>query len=249
MIISSPTVFRRTVRGASMIAAPLVFVIAEVLHARFEEDPADFLSALAQDTGRWYAAHVLVLVSLVLALPAFLGIRHIVEVRRPTLASLASIAFVPGMIALAALVGMELVAWQMAQPGFDREQMIILWANISKNAGIVPMIFVALLFPIAWLLAGIGLYLTQLCPRWAAALVGLAQLVGFVSELAGGPKWLAVAAQIAFGIGLIPIGIRVLRQSGRTVGGAGGTAVANYGQLMLQAPIGASGGAPYSEES
>jgi len=146
------------------------------------------------------AAHVLVLVSLVLALPAFLGIRHIVEVRRPTLASLASIAFVPGMIALAALVGMELVAWQMAQPGFDREQMIILWANISKNAGIVPMIFVALLFPIAWLLAGIGLYLTQLCPRWAAALVGLAQLVGFVSELAGGPKWLAVAAQIAFGI-------------------------------------------------
>jgi hypothetical protein len=35
---------------------------------------------------------------------------------------------------------------------------------------------------------------------------------------------------------------------GRTVGGAGGTAVANYGQLMLQAPIGASGGAPYSEE-
>ena len=200
MIISSPTVFRRTVRGASMIAAPLVFVIAEVLHARFEEDPADFLSALAQDTGRWYAAHVLVLVSLVLALPAFLGIRHIVEVRRPTLASLASIAFVPGMIALAALVGMELVAWQMAQPGFDREQMIILWANISKNADIVPMIFVALLFPIAWLLAGIGLYLTQLCPRWAAALVGLAQLVGFLSELAGGPKWLTVAAQIAFGI-------------------------------------------------
>lgn len=61
MIISSPTVFRRTVRGASMIAAPLVFVIAEVLHARFEEDPEDFLSALAQDTGRWYAAHVLVL--------------------------------------------------------------------------------------------------------------------------------------------------------------------------------------------
>jgi len=183
-----------------MIAAPLVFVIAEVLHARFEEDPADFLSALAQDTGRWYAAHVLVLVSLVLALPAFLGIRHIVEVRRPTLASLASIAFVPGMIALAALVGMELVAWQMAQPGFDREQMIILWANISKNADIVPMIFVALLFPIAWLLAGIGLYLTQLCPRWAAALVGLAQLVGFLSELAGGPKWLTGAAQIAFGI-------------------------------------------------
>jgi hypothetical protein len=29
------------VRGASMIAARLVLVIAEVLHARFDEDPAN----------------------------------------------------------------------------------------------------------------------------------------------------------------------------------------------------------------
>jgi hypothetical protein len=39
------------------------------------------------------------------------------------------------------------------------------------------------------------------------------QLVGFVSELSGGPKWVAVAAQVGFAIGLIPIGVRVLRQS------------------------------------
>ena len=90
------------------------------------------MSAISDDTGRWYAAHVLVLVGLVLALPAFLGIAHILEGRRPVLANLGSIAFV--------------------------------------------------------LLAGIGLYIAQLCPRWAAALVALMQLVGFVSELTGGPK-------------------------------------------------------------
>ena len=39
------------------------------------------------------------------------------------------------------------------------------------------------------------------------------QLAGFVSELFGGPKWIAVAAQVGFAIGLAPIGIRVLRQS------------------------------------
>jgi uncharacterized membrane protein YhaH (DUF805 family) len=213
MIINNPTTFRRTVRGASMIAAPLILVIAEVLHAHLEEDPSAYLSAIAENTGRWYAAHVLVLVSLVLALPAFLGIRHLVESRRPALGSLASIAFVPGLIALAALVGMELVAWQMAQPGVDRAQMITLWKNTSQSAGIVPIIFVALLFSLAWLLAGIGLYVSRLCPRWAAALIALMQLVGFVSELSGGPKWVAVAAQVGFAIGLIPIGVRMLRQS------------------------------------
>jgi hypothetical protein len=213
MIINNPTTFRRTVRGASMIAAPLLLVIAEILHAHLEEEPSAYLSAIAESTGRWYAAHVLVLVSLMLALPAFLGIRHLVDSRRPVLASLGSIAFVPGVIALAALVGMELVAWQMAQPGVDRAQMITLWKNTSQSAGIVPMIFVALLFSLAWLLAGIGLYITQLCPRWAAALIALMQLVGFVSELSGGPKWVAVAAQVGFAIGLIPIGVRVLRLS------------------------------------
>lgn len=113
MILSSPTAFRRAVRAAAMIAAPLLFVITEMLHAHLEEDPSEFLSAIAQDTGRWYAAHVLVLASLILALPAFLGLAHIVEDRSPVLANLGSIAFVPEMIALAALVGMELVAWQM----------------------------------------------------------------------------------------------------------------------------------------
>jgi hypothetical protein len=101
MIINNPTTFRRTVRGASMIAAPLLLVIAEILHAHLEEEPSAYLSAIAESTGRWYAAHVLVLVSLMLALPAFLGIRHLVDSRRPVLASLGSIAFVPGVIALA----------------------------------------------------------------------------------------------------------------------------------------------------
>lgn len=46
-----------------------------------------------------------------------------------------------------------------------------------------------------------------------AALIALSQPIGFVAELAEGPKTLAVSAQIAFALGLIPVGIRVLRQS------------------------------------
>lgn len=92
-------------------------------------------------------------------------------------------------------------------------QMIMLWKNTAGNLGIVPIFLVALLFSVAWLLVGIGLYIARLCPRWAAALVGLMQLVWFVSELSGGPKWVAVAAQVGFAIGLIPIGTRILRRS------------------------------------
>lgn len=213
MNLTNPTTFHRTVAGAAMIVAPLTFVLAEILHGRFQSDAGKQLDVIAANTGRWYAAHVLVLTSLVLALPAFIGVVHLVERKRPLLGNLGLIAFVPGSVALAALVGMELVAWQMAQPDADRAAMVALWESVAENAGIVPLILVALLFPIAWLLVGIGLFVARSVPRWSAALVGLAQLVGFVSELSSGPKWLAVAAQVTFAIGLIPIGIRVLGQS------------------------------------
>ena len=211
MNLSNPTTFQRKVAGSAMIVAPIAFVIAEILHGHFENDAGKYLDAIAANTGRWYAAHVLVLVSLVLALPAYAGVARLLQPRRPSLGNLGWVAVVPGTVALAALVGMELVAWQMAQVA-DRAQMVELWKNTAENAGIAPLILVALLWPVAWLLLGIGLFLTRLVPRWSAALVGLAQLVGFVGELAEAPKWLAVAAQVAFAVGLIPIGIRVLRR-------------------------------------
>ncbi|MGH3066768.1 MAG: hypothetical protein ACRDOF_10785 [Gaiellaceae bacterium] len=209
---SEPATFRRTITGAAMIAAPLVFVLAELLHARFQTDPAKQLDAIAANTGRWYAAHMLVLAALVLALPAFVGVLHLLEAHRPRLASVGLVAIAPGAFTLTALVGMELVAWQMAQPARDRTEMIALWENTAENTGIAPLILGALLFPIAWLLVGVGLYVTRAVPRWSAALIALAQPIGFLGELSGGPKWLAVAAQISFAVGLIPIGIRVLRK-------------------------------------
>jgi len=212
MSLNNSTRFKHAITGVAMVAAPLVFVLAELLHARFQTDAAKQLDAIAASTGRWYAAHMLVLAALVLALPALVGVARLLEAGRPRLGTACLVAIVPGVVALAAVVGMELVVWQMAQPTRQRTEMIALWENTAENAGIAPLILAALLFPIAWLLVGVGLYVARVVPRWSAALVGLSQLVGFAGELSGGPKWLAVAAQIAFAIGLIPIGIRVLRK-------------------------------------
>lgn len=216
MNLANPSTFHRQIAGAAMITAPSFIVVAELLHGRFQADAAEQLAVVADNTGRWYAAHVLVLVALVLTLPAFVGLAHLVRASRPLLGSLSLLAFAPGLVVLASVAGMELVLWQMAQPGRDRAEMVSLLDSLTESAGIAPLFAVLLLFPAAWLLVGIGLYVSRSEPRWAAVLVALSQPVGFVSELAGGPKWLAVTAQVAFAIGLVPIGIRVLRQSDET---------------------------------
>ncbi len=212
-MLASSTRFNRLIAGAAMIAASVVIVVAETLHPRFEMDAAKQLATVASDTGRWYAAHALVLVALALLVPAFMGLAHILEATRPTLGHLGLIAFVPGLVALAALVGMELVLWQMAQQVADRAEMIALAERLDESAGIAALFVLVLLYPVAWLLVGTGLYLARSVPRWTAILIALSQPVGFVGELSGGPKWLAVAAQVAFAAGLIPIGVRILRQS------------------------------------
>ncbi|MDQ5819893.1 MAG: hypothetical protein M3540_00435 [Actinomycetota bacterium] len=213
MDLSDHRNFRRTIAGAAMIGAPLVFVLAELLHAEFQTEAAKQLTAVSDNTGRWYAAHVLVLLGLALVVPAFLGLVHLLGRGRAALGHLSLVAFVPGLVAIAAIAGMELVLWQMAQPSANRDEMVALAERVNESAGTAVVFLVALLFPLAWLLIGIGLYRARTVPSWAAALIALAQPVGFVSELAGGPKALAVAAQLAFALGLIPVGIRVLRQS------------------------------------
>jgi hypothetical protein len=213
MSLSDPISFRRRVAGAAMIAAPLVIVVAEVLHARFEMDAGKQLAAVAEDTGRWYAAHLLVLVALALAVPAFLGLARMVRQRRPVLAHVGLILFVPGLVALAAAAGTELVLWQMAQPESDRAEMVALAERVWEGEGLAPIFAVVLLFPVAWFMIGIGLHLARAVPAWSAALIAVSQPIGFLIEFAGGPKAPVVAAQVLFAIGLVPVGLRVLRQS------------------------------------
>lgn len=220
MTASERTRFDRWLAGGAMVLAPLVIVLAEALHAQVETDPAALLSRVAEAPGRWLASHALVLVALTLIVPAFFGVAQLVRPRRRRLGDVCLVAFVPGFVALAALVGMEIVVWQMAQPEAGRDEMVALAERLNESAAVAVLYVVALLFPLAWLVAGIGLAVTRTAATWSAVLVAAAQPIGFVAELSGGPKWIAVAAQIAFAVGLVPIGIRVLRQRDEAMGGS-----------------------------
>ncbi len=213
MNVADTSSFRRQVAGGAMILAPLLLVVVELLHARLETDAAKQLEAVAGNTGRWYAAHALILVALALAVPAFFGLVHLFGRNRALLGQVSLVIFVPGLVALAAIVGLELALWQMAQPASNREEMVALAERLNESAGTASVFLVVLLFPLAWLLAGIGLYLARVTPVWVAALIALSQPIGFTSELGGGPKAVAVAAQLAFAIGLVFVGIQALRQS------------------------------------
>ena len=121
MGLSDTRHFRRRVAGAAMVIAPLIAVLAEVLHAKVETEASKQLTAVAQSTDRWYAAHLLILLMLALLVPAFLGLVHLLRERSAALGNAGLITFVPGLVGVAAVVGAEFVLWKMAQAANRQE--------------------------------------------------------------------------------------------------------------------------------
>ena len=68
--------FRKTVAGVCMIGAPLLLVIGMIIHPESKTDVGDQLAVISANMDEWYAAHLILAISLVLAVPA-LSLIHI----------------------------------------------------------------------------------------------------------------------------------------------------------------------------
>ncbi len=206
--------FRKIVAGVCMIASPALLVVAEIIHPREHSDEAKWLAEVSANTGRQYWAHLLALLALALALPAILGVMHMLKARRPALGHVGAGLALFGLVSLAAVVGTEFVVWQAAKaPGTDTAAMTSLIGRIIDSRGMLLLYLLALTLPLGLLVLGIGLYLSRAAASWEAALVAIPVAVGIVSEIAYGPRIIPTVTSILFLIGLGSIGLRVLRQT------------------------------------
>lgn len=212
MDLADPRNFRRTVAGASMVAVAVLVVAQELLHPRSETEAAAWLEAVAGSRGGQYWSHLLLLFAVVFAIPAFLGLVHLARAR-PALGHVALVAFVAGVVPLSTVLGIEFAVWQMARPGADRAEMVALLEALQESGGFVPVFAGVGLFAVSWVLVGIALYAAHAVRAWEALLVAVPLPANFGVELSGGPKAIQVVLGVAFAVGLVSIGARVLRQT------------------------------------
>src|SRR5919202_4708028 len=94
---------RKTVAGACMVLAPLMFLVAFVISPRLETDAGKQLSVATGHADRFYIANLVATLGLVLVVPAVLGVMHMLRERRPAYSGLGGGAAPGG--AFAPLVG------------------------------------------------------------------------------------------------------------------------------------------------
>jgi hypothetical protein len=205
--------FRKMIAGFCMVVAPLLFLVATVIHPETGTDEASMVAAAAGSPDAWYIAHLLAMVSIVLAVPAVLGLMHMLREREVAFGHMGGGLGILGLIAFAGLVTIEgLVGWQMAVAG-DRGEMVALLERLFETTGVVvPLYIMSFAFTLGVLCLAAGLYRARAVQSWMAAFVAVGAIAGAIGGAAA-IEWLTIVGAAFLFVGLGSVGRMVLTES------------------------------------
>lgn len=204
---------RKTITGICLIAAPLVLLVGQLIHPVDKTDAADELAVVARNLDRWYAAHLILLVSLVLMIPAVLGLAHLIHERRSTLAYTGGALSLIGVVAVAAVVGADGIAgYFVAAAAPDSPSSVSVFDRLLNGGRMLPLYLATLLLGLGLLTLAVGLYRAKVVAPWSALAIGLGGIVidiGFPAGVAA----IVVAGMAVLLVGMAPIGYAVLTET------------------------------------
>lgn len=202
--------FRKNLLGISLIVAPLLLLIATAATSSFrEDDPARYLSNIADNSGVYYAGNIVGMIGGMFAVGAVLALVHLVRVRRPLFAVLAGGLALAGTVMMPGVWGaITVIEYQMAQQA-DRSAFVALLEGLEESATIIPLFVTWIGTAVGMVLLAGGLWLARSVPRWIPLLLGVA----FVASFAASTPVLSVIASALVLVALGAIGVRVLQSS------------------------------------
>lgn len=202
---------RKMVAGACAVVAPFVLLVAMVIHPASDMDEATQVATIAGNLDAWYVAHLLALISIVLMVPALLGLMHMLREREVSLGHVGGGLAMVGLFAYAGLVAMELTLWQLAST--DEGAAVTLLQRMNETAGIaIPFGLGSLLFAVGMTCLAVGLYRARAVQSWMAIFVAASPVLLAISGLTA-MNWLAIVGAAFLVVGLGAIGRMVLRET------------------------------------
>lgn len=209
---TDPHRFRKTVAGISMVVAPLLFLASAIVSPRLDSDEAVQLGIVGDNLDRWYASQMLGLASLVVLVPAILGLMHMLRERESGLGHLGGGLALIGAMLAAAGQGVAIVIWQMAAAGADPRAMTALFERLTGTAGVAPLLFGGIVVAAGLLVLCAGLVRAH-AVHGSAALALAVGVVLFVAGSAAFSATLLIVAAAFLTIGLGSIGRQVLAET------------------------------------
>lgn len=172
--MNAPTARYRTVTGAtSLIVGPALMSVGDLFHPPESPAAAAQVAIIRQSASRWYTAHLLLLVGLLLLVPGFLALTRVAMHRRPAAGYAARLLLLAAVGAFSAVFVFEMLLGRFIGAGADQAAAVTL-LQIFQSAEIFAVLVPGLLaFFIGVALAVISLASTAGPFRWPALVLAL----------------------------------------------------------------------------
>jgi hypothetical protein len=196
-----------------MVLSPLFLLASVIVHPRTEPEAGGQLAIVAANQDTWYIAHLLALVSLLLAIPVVLGFMHMLREREVAYGHVGGALALLGVVAWTGLIAMEFVVWQMVKADADPAQMSALLERVNEATGIVlPFFVMGIALALGLIVLAAGLYRARAVPTWSAALVAVGIVALYVGVLMMSQP-LAIIGAAVLVVGEAAIGMLVLGET------------------------------------
>jgi len=203
----------RSVGAASLVVGPALMSVGDLLHPAESWATDAQVVILIDSPGRWYAAHLLLFIGMLLFVPGILALTEVASSRRSRAGYVARVLMLASVGALSAVFVFEMVLGRFIAGGADRQAGVALLETFQS-----PVVFGALV------------------PGLLAFFIGTAIAVVTLVSPAGPFRWPAIAFALgAFLIlGEIILAKVLLSQIGNIVNLVGGI---GFARALMRRPM------------
>jgi hypothetical protein len=121
---------QRLTTAVSLVVGPLLMSVGDLLHPEERMLPAEQIAIVVDHASRWYAAHLLLYVGMLLFIPGFLGLSTLTEALKPVQGYVARILIMIGAAGFASIITGEMLASRLVLDGVDTAAPVSLWTNL-----------------------------------------------------------------------------------------------------------------------
>jgi hypothetical protein len=163
---SSP--YRTVLGAASLIVAPAFMSVGDLMHPHESWDATAQVAMIAESASRWYVAHLLLFVGMLVFVPGILALSEVVAKRRLAAGYAARVLLLVSVGALSAVFVCEMLLGRFLSQGADQAAAVALFQTFQSGAILGALVPGLLAFFI-----GTALFVTPLASttgpfRWPA---------------------------------------------------------------------------------
>ena len=204
---------RRWIAGAAMILAPLLLLISAIVQPSLKSGELNQLVVIAGNLDSWYTSQAIALAALVVAVPAILGLMHMLRERQWHVGTVGGALALVGVVCSAGTVALSLVQWELMRFGVPVPTAAAVIHDLKTTSGMqIPFIILPFAFALGMAVLALGLVLSRAANPAVAVALGLGAIGIPVAYAISSVTLLIIAAAVLL-VGLGTTGLFVLRET------------------------------------